>query len=57
MALPVPEGTPKTKRGKRLTERLIKDSALRAATEQGYQDLQDGRVSKLEDVKRKLGDV
>ncbi len=57
MALPVPEGTPKTKRAKRLTEHLMKDAALREATEQGYQDLQDGRVSKLEDVKRRMGDV
>lgn len=57
MARPTHKGDPKTKRGKRLIDRIMKNMALKEATERGYVDLQKGRVSKLEDVKRRLGDV
>lgn len=57
MARPTHKGDPKTKRGKRLIERMVQDPALKQATEEGYKALEEGRVSKLEDVKRRLGDV
>ncbi|MBI2886322.1 MAG: hypothetical protein HYY02_03835 [Chloroflexi bacterium] len=65
MATALPEREPGTEQGpvlshaegKRLVEHMLQDAALSQATEQGYKDFQEGRFSKLEDVKRRLGDV
>lgn len=57
MATALPEPEAKTEQDKRLVEDMLEDAALLQATEEGYKDFQEGRTSKLEDVKRRLGDV
>jgi len=57
MAMALPEREPRTEQGKRLVEDMLQDATLPQATEQGYKDFQEGRFSKLEEVKRRIGDV
>ena len=44
-------------KGKKLVELFLKNRELIEGTERGYKDVEEGRVIRLADLKKELGDI